>query len=116
MFQNFDPTNAQFPLKGLLLGPVLWLRRLSLCLQCCHPIWILIQVPAALLPVQIPANVLGKLWKLAQILGLLSLMWKTWMEFQAPSIGLAKSQLLGLFGVGTNRWKIFLCISHHLFV
>lgn len=48
------------------------------------------QVPAALLPILLPANVPGKQQRTARAFGSLTLTWETWMECLALGFGLSQ--------------------------
>lgn len=52
--------NYTFLVFRLLSGLALWCSWLSLCLQCQHPVWALVQVLPVPLLIQFPADIPGK--------------------------------------------------------
>lgn len=78
-----------------IFGTALWIK----LLQCQQLIWVLVQVPVALLS----ATGLGKQWKMAKVFGPLTLMWQKEMKLLAldwPSTSCCSS----LQGREGNPW------------
>lgn len=58
---------SYLPTKKLKGGPALWHGKLRSHLQCWHPMWVLVQGPAASLLLKRPADALGKQLVVAQM-------------------------------------------------
>lgn len=56
--------------RFMKLGPVPWCSTLSLRVQCRHPTWALVWFRAALLPIQLHTNGLGRQQRMPQNLGI----------------------------------------------
>lgn len=84
------------------MEPAMGPSRLRCCLQSWHPLCTPIQVPAALLPIQLCADGQGGQYKMAQLC-LCSHMADL---SEAPGLGLAQHWALWPFGESPGRWKI----------
>lgn len=79
-----------------------WLKHLILSLQHQHPIWVTVHVQAVPLPIGLPANGLGKQWRMVQNLKTLYPLGRLRKKLMVPGF---REVQLHPFGEWTNRSK-----------